>query len=508
MATSGEESAVGDDVIHLKNKASQSIENNDGVTDTDRVQMNTDTAQETPGSPSETSIVRSCIPGCRYRSKGGGDQIRCCVCGIWYHIKCLKLPSDECAGVWPCFDCRSMASDIKSVKVNILTLTTNVQSLIDSHTMELNHLRQRCDKLEKDNESLKERNKHLEDELTKLKTSRSVSPAENQTKTSLLIGSSIIRDIDAEKLRDTEVVCLPGGHIGNVHNFLRQSESSFKDITILVGGNDCAARTDPEPVAELLQQYKTMVAEANRLAGDIRVATVIPRIPRADNDLDVSERIDAFNAGLVSLCQDNDNYRLIDNDEYFKLRDGDINDGYILHDGTHLTKNGSNKLAKSLQLRTIPTANSDVTKTGKKRGYSDALKKAPPSVPRRAVTQAHTQATRRVPLTGPTQNQACPDSPPGGAPVNARVRQQPPRSWQTGQTRDRDFLHERHSDEDYVGTRQYFTDNQSRSDFRTQELPRCFNCHETNHMSDSCRHKTKVTCFKCGRRGHKEKHCF
>ena len=372
--------------------------------------------------------------------------------------------------------------------------------------MELNHLRPRCGKLEKDNESLKERNKHLENELTKLKTSRSVSPTENQTKTSLLIDSSIIRDIDAEKLGDTEVVCLPRGHIGNVHNFLRQSESSFKDITILVGGNDCAARTDPEPVAELLQ-YKTMAAEANRLADDVRVATVIPRIPRADDDLDVSERIDAFNARLVSMCQDNDNYRLINDDEYFKLRDGDINDGYILHDGTHLTKNGSNKLAKSLQLRTIPTANSDVTKTSKKRGYSDALKKAPPSVPRRAGTLAHTQATRHVPLTGPTQNQACCNSPPGGAPVTARVRQQPPRSWQTSQTRLRDFRHERHSDEDYGGTRQHFTDNQSRSDFRTQELPRCFNCYETNHMSDSC-HKTKVTCFKCGRRGHKEKHCF
>ena len=239
-----------------------------------------------------------------------------------------------------------------------------------------------------------------------------------------------------------------------------------------MGGNDCAARTDPEPVAKLLQQYKTMAAEANRLADDVRVATVIPRIPRSDDDPDFSERIDAFNAGLVLMCLDNDNYRLINNDNYFKLRDGDINDGYILQDGTHLTKNGTNKLAKSLQLRIIPTVNSDVTKSDKKRGYSDALKK-PPSASRRVGTKAHTQATLHGPLTGPAQNQAGSNSPPGGATDTVRV-----------------------------------TDKQPRSDFRTQELPRCFNFYETNRMSDSCRHKTKVPCFKCGRRGHKEKHCF
>ena len=247
-----------------------------------------------------------------------------------------------------------------------------------------------------------------------------------------------------------------------------------------------------------------MAAEANRLADDVRVATVIPRIPRSDDNPDFSERIDAFNAGLVSMCLDNDDYMLINNDDYFKLRDGDINDGYILQVGTRLTKKGTNKLAKYLQLRTIPTVDSDVTKSDKKRGYSDALKK-PPSASRRVGTQAHTQATRPGPLTGPAQNQAGSNSPPGGATHAVRVRQQPPR-WQAGQSWDRDFRHERLNDEDHG--RQRSTDKQPRSDFRTQELPRCFNCYETNHMSDSCRHKTKVTCFKCGCRGHKEKHCF
>ena len=140
----------------------------------------------------------------------------------------------------------------------------------------------------------------------------------------------------------------------------------------------------------------------------------------------------------------------------------------------------------------------------KKRGYSDALKK-PPSACRRVGTQAHTQATRPGPLTGPAQNKACSNSPPGGATHAVRVKQQAPR-WQAGLSWDWDFRHERLNDEDHG--RQRSSDKQPRSDFRTQELPRCFNCYENNHMSDSCRHKTKVTCFRCGPRGYKEKHCF
>ena len=105
-----------------------------------------------------------------------------------------------------------------------------------------------------------------------------------------------------------------------------------------------------EPTLNPLQNYynriKTMVVKANRLADDIRIATVIPRIPRSDYDPDFSERIDTFNTGPVSICRDNDNYRLMKNDDNFKLRDGDINDGYIAEDDTHHAKTGTNELAK------------------------------------------------------------------------------------------------------------------------------------------------------------------
>ena len=48
--------------------------------------------------------------------------------------------------------------------------------------------------------------------------------------------------------------------------------------------------------------------------------------------------------------------------------------------------------------------------------------------------------------------------------------------------------------------------NQWDTDNMTQNLPRNYNCNESNHMVDSWRHRTKVTCFTCNGRGHKAKH--
>ena len=133
----------------------------------------------------------------------------------------------------------------------MLTLTTNIQHIIDAHSEELCHHRKKCESLEKDNVSLKETKKRLGIKLTELKTAGPQLSSTNQPNASLVIGSSMVRDINADKLLDTEVICLPGGHIKDVHDYLRESHRTFKDVRILVRCNDCVARTDPEPVEDL-----------------------------------------------------------------------------------------------------------------------------------------------------------------------------------------------------------------------------------------------------------------
>ena len=198
-------------------------------------------------SPAVTGNATSdlCISGCRHRTRGGGELIRCCICGKWFHIKCLRLSQDECAGVWPCHECRTIAQDLKCTKASMQTLTLLVQKLVDSHSQELADLKSRCNKLENDNVTLLTKNNALEVEIASLKTCQKSA---NVQDSSLLIGSSIIRDIDTTKLINTKVVSLPGGHIKDVHNHIKSMESNFKKVTVVVGGNDCTATTDPEPI--------------------------------------------------------------------------------------------------------------------------------------------------------------------------------------------------------------------------------------------------------------------
>ena len=127
-----------------------------------------------PSSPAVTGNATPglCISGCRHGTRGGGEMIRCCTCGKWFHIKCLRLSQDECAGVWPCYDCRTIAQDLKSTKENVQTLTLLVQKLVYSHSRELEDLRSRCNRLENDNVTLSTKNNALEVEIASLKSSQ------------------------------------------------------------------------------------------------------------------------------------------------------------------------------------------------------------------------------------------------------------------------------------------------------------------------------------------------
>ena len=53
---------------------------------------------------------------------------------------------------------------------------------------------------------------------------------------SLLIGSSLVRNVSRDKLVDTDVICLPGGNLADVKRKLEQQPSGFDTITVQAGG--------------------------------------------------------------------------------------------------------------------------------------------------------------------------------------------------------------------------------------------------------------------------------
>ena len=148
-----------------------------------------------------------------------------------------------------------------------------------------------------------------------------------------------------------------------------------------------------------------------------------------------------------------------------------------------IKKKGSNRLAKSLGFVPQGKANVDITRPTSNT-YSDALKK-PVSKSGQAAAQSHQPGPRRRPWHQ-TDPSASPDR---------RLYNDTNRLMESRQEKERNDTRDRYSD-------QWDTDNM------TQDLPRCYHCNESNHMVDSCRHRTKVTCFTCNGRGHKAKHSW
>ena len=64
---------------------------------------------------------------------------------------------------------------------------------------------------------------------------------------SLLIGSSSVRNVRRDKLVDTDVICLRGGKLADVKTKLEQQPSGFDTITMLAGGTTLTRRHHPLP---------------------------------------------------------------------------------------------------------------------------------------------------------------------------------------------------------------------------------------------------------------------
>ena len=107
--------------------------------------------------------------------------------------------------------------------------------------MELSRLRDtQYEKSLEDNRSLREQISKLTTDCNKLKWELMQGQDNAHPKKTVLVGSSIIRDIDPNKLIDTEVRSVSGGKVNDVLNIVRNSTSHVDQLITLVGSNDCA----------------------------------------------------------------------------------------------------------------------------------------------------------------------------------------------------------------------------------------------------------------------------
>ena len=97
-------------------------------------------------------------------------------------------------------------------------------------------------------------------------------PKPDSRKTCVL-GSSILRDIDPDKLENTDIICMPGGKIPTIHKKLNDIPGEYKRIVLM--GNDCDshdAASSERPVSELLGDYRRLVTDAKKRSADICIS--------------------------------------------------------------------------------------------------------------------------------------------------------------------------------------------------------------------------------------------
>ena len=196
-------------------------------------------------------------------------------------------------------------------------------------------------------------------------------------------------------------------------------------------------------------------------------------------------------------------YTFINNNDNFRLQNGELDDSLLPpDDNVHFNERGYNRLVRNLGLEGKVTTNV--------RTYAAVT--SPASKGRQPNPRDHTPrlpASRGSTATAPASRKTSGQRSRGPAPDhNLRPRNGPPRN-----DRSTDRRQQQRSDrkvdrvDRHTSRSKDNPDNWRRSQSKDNNVTRCFNCNETGHVTDVCRHGGPIKCFKCGGLGHKDKHC-
>jgi hypothetical protein len=295
----------------------------------------------------------------------------------------------------------------------------------------------------------------------------------NEARPTLLVGSSIIRDISPSHLDNTDVICKPGGHISDIADEVTKVPSDrYERIVLVAGGNNCDPKNRSaaiETPSEIVNEYRSLVSLCKQKSNKVLVSSVCPRLKGPE----ITNRIDSVNAGLQVLCGE-ENVSYIDNSVFFSLKDDSVNDAYLLDDGCHLTYKATDRLAQNLQLQLKDGINSVCSNDRTKKKFIA-----------RKNNKEHVSSSTDV-----TEDNLNGLSYPFWHKARQKVS-----STRNHMSDHRPTLHtSRPSQESYQNERA-----------RTRET-RCYHCYETNHTKNSCRHEHPIVCNYCGEEGHKSKH--
>jgi len=344
-----------------------------------------------PGKLSNKQSVKPPPPmclasGCKFqRKRGKGISFQCLMCNVYHHSLCLNITKEEedAMTFFSCPECRLLPSVVKELKQDMDFIKGSLTQMFENkmsqvmkncdsvrdHVKKISHnttatgdlikqLSQKvveCNELRDENTALKVRLAKSEAELeakshgsTKQSTyhekrqSYGVEPSKR--KGTLVLGTSIVRPVQALKPKDTTVVPVPGAHVKHLLEKYQTDHrnKSYDHVIIEAGTNDIS---DKVPQDEIISTYKTLVDEVMSQNNNVSISSITPRTDFSN----LQDTTAIVNSGLEDLARET-HCDFIMNDKNFLNMDGTINSDLLTRDGIHLSNTGAKRLASNMGL--------------------------------------------------------------------------------------------------------------------------------------------------------------
>ena len=282
--------------------------------------------------------------------KDGLTQIRCSLCCISYHINCVSIKRKDSNTFWTCFDCRDVAPNVKALKEEIKQLNNNqneMLTLLKQLTEKLTNESTQRMKVEEELTGAKTQLAKLSEQLTThmsrmTEQTKAPPPVPSQATPSappmprLLIGTSLLRNVDPKKLENWEVIAKGGAKIDDLLKELNglPDNKIYSDIVVVGGSIDVESKDTKEIIADF-QALKVIASEKSE---KLIISSILPR-----SDKIMVTKTKELNEELRKLCL-NEEMIFVDNDPTFHLMNGNVNNACLVNDGLHLSKYGIDSL--------------------------------------------------------------------------------------------------------------------------------------------------------------------
>ena len=281
--------------------------------------------------------------------------MECGFCQELFHRNCVGLKSRQ--SLWICPFCKEIPqtiqtlisqqgaqekeiADLRNENVTLLNLVEEQRSSLAELQDTLNHQRDHHDCVVEPTD-VPATDDTPQPEPVPSASSSNPAPAQQ----TLIIGDSMIRDIQEKGLVKTTVQCLRGGRMANINaELIKINPEQYTAIVVHRDTNDCVSDTKS---TEGSTHYEELIESIRDKAPSTKliISTICPRVDDAKNN----ERVQQFNRNLRVLATEK-GCVLVDNDGNFYLRNDEVDKENLTLKGLHLSKVHVNEVRLSIPI--------------------------------------------------------------------------------------------------------------------------------------------------------------